>query len=109
MIGNGGHFYIERSGWNPSFAGHAAFVPDNKQDKNSGTWYVSFASQIHVSALAAARCAGRKSRSKTMLSVNAVNQMSGWRWTGTLSSFNRPNLLFRIKDDFLVTLRSTTT
>lgn len=99
MIGNGGNFYIERSERNPTFAGFADFLPDNKQEKNLGTWYVSFANEAHVSALAAARCAGRNGRSNTMLSVSAVNQMSGWGWTGELSSFNRPYLLFRIKDD----------
>lgn len=98
-VKSGGHFYIERSDRNARFVGIAEFVPNIEQESSSGTWYIVFHSKDRATRIAAKCCKGRNRGDESMLDTSAANQMSSWGWNGYYSSFNRPTLLFRIKDE----------
>lgn len=94
----GGHFYIQRSSEEVTFVGYSEFVPKSEPSIKRGTWYIAFPNKDQVRMIAAIHCDGRRSPC-SMLNDWAANQIDSWGWTGQYSAYNRPNLLFRVKDE----------
>ncbi len=95
----GGHFYINRTCGANKFVGGAEFVPEMEAGSNGGTWYIVFPNIDRATRIASRRCNGRSISPDSMQNIVASNQIYGWGWGGHYSAYNRPDLLFRIKDD----------
>lgn len=109
LVQAGGHFYIERSSRVVWFRGYYVFMPDERVStghSSRGASWVAYPNKEHVLQNATARCFARPRKSETMLNVTSVDQLRGWEWTGILSEFAKPGLLFRVKDDATAYSRS---
>lgn len=99
MVKAGGNFYIERSSRVSQFVGYSEFIPNIEQGANSGSWYIVFPNKDRATSIASKRCDGRSRSTDSMQNISAANQIYNWGWNGHYSGYNRPNLLFRIKDE----------